>query len=76
MNINLLTEHHLEFLNLKGGYTGSHESTLVKMPLLEITCGGSNVLHAWIKKIPTEGGGPKNVLVINILPRRPHAPPS
>ena len=29
----LLTEHHLEFLSLKGGFTGSSESTLVKMPL-------------------------------------------
>ena len=27
----LLTEHHLEFLSLKGGCTGSSESTLVKM---------------------------------------------
>ena len=27
-----LTEHHLEFLNLKGGYIGSSESTLIKMP--------------------------------------------
>ena len=32
MNIKLLMEHHLEFLSLKGGYTGSFESTLVKMP--------------------------------------------
>ena len=32
MNIKLLTEHHLEFLSLKGGCTGSSESTLVKMP--------------------------------------------
>ena len=32
MNVKLLTEHHLEFLSLKGGYTGSSESTLVKMP--------------------------------------------
>ena len=31
MSVKLLTEHHLEFLNLKGGYTGSSESTLVKM---------------------------------------------
>ena len=30
MNVKLLTEHHLEFLSLKGGWTGS--STLVKMP--------------------------------------------
>ena len=32
MSIWLLTEHHFEFLCLKGGYTGSSESTLVKMP--------------------------------------------
>ena len=31
MNIKLLTEHHLEFVSLKGGCTGSFESTLVKM---------------------------------------------
>ena len=32
MSVRLLTEHHLEFLSLKGGCTGSSESTLVKMP--------------------------------------------
>ena len=32
MNIKLLTEHHLEFLSLTGGCTGSSESTLVKIP--------------------------------------------
>ena len=32
MSVKLLTENHLEFLSLKGGYTGSSESTLVKMP--------------------------------------------
>ena len=32
MTVKLLTEHHLEFLNLKGGCTVSSESTLVKMP--------------------------------------------
>ena len=32
MIVKLLTEHHLEFLSLKGGCTGSYESTLVKMP--------------------------------------------
>ena len=30
--IKLLTEHHLEFLSLKGGSRGSSESTHVKMP--------------------------------------------
>ena len=32
MTVTLLTKHHLEFLSLKGGCTGSSESTLVKMP--------------------------------------------
>ena len=32
MIVKLLTDHHLEFLSFKGGYTGSSESTLVKMP--------------------------------------------
>ena len=32
MSVKLLTEHFLEFLSLKGGCTGSYESTLIKMP--------------------------------------------
>ena len=32
LSVKLLTEHHLEFLSLKGGCTGSYECTLVKMP--------------------------------------------
>ena len=32
MHVKLLTEQHLEFLSLKGGCTGSSESTLVKIP--------------------------------------------
>ena len=32
MIVKLLTEHHLEFVSLKGGYRGSSESTHVKMP--------------------------------------------
>ena len=31
MTVKLLSEQHLEFLNLKGGCTGPYESTLVKM---------------------------------------------
>ena len=31
MIVKLLTEHHLEFVSLKGGCTGSSESTPVKM---------------------------------------------
>ena len=32
MIVKLLTEHHLEFLSLKGGCTGSSESTIIKVP--------------------------------------------
>ena len=32
MAIKFLTDHHLEFQSLKGGYKGLYESTLVKMP--------------------------------------------
>ena len=32
MIVKLLIEHHLELLSLKGGCSGSSESTLVKMP--------------------------------------------
>ena len=39
MSVKLLTEHHLEFLSLKGGCTGSSESLLVKMS----TCWKSRV---------------------------------
>ena len=34
MSVKLLTEHHSEFLCLKGGCTGSMESTLVKMHIV------------------------------------------
>ena len=47
MNVTLLTEHHLEFLRLKGDCIGSSESTLDKMPL----CWKSRVTAriSWIK---------------------------
>ena len=32
MIVKLLTKHHLVFLSLTGGYTGTSESTLVEMP--------------------------------------------
>ena len=48
MIVKLLTEYHLERLGLKGGCTGSSESTLVK--LLEISCRGS-----FINQVSGEG---------------------
>ena len=45
MTVKLLTEHYLEILRLKGGCTGSSESTHVKIAtLLEITCRGSIII--------------------------------
>ena len=32
MTVKLLTEHHLEFLSLKGGCIGLSESTHIKLP--------------------------------------------
>ena len=34
MIVKLLTEHHLEFLSLKGGCSGSSESMLVKCQIV------------------------------------------
>ena len=36
MTVKLLTEHHLEFVNLNGGCRGSSESTLVKTPAAQL----------------------------------------
>ena len=41
MIVKLLTEHHLEFLSLKGGCGGSSESTLVKCQIV------GNLMH-WL----------------------------
>ena len=43
MTVRLLTEHHLEFLSLKGGCTGSPESTLLK------------TLHCWKSHVAAHG---------------------
>ena len=44
MNVQLLTEQHLEFLSLIGGCSGSSQSTLVKMP------------HCWKSYAPAQLG--------------------
>ena len=44
MSVELPTEQHLEILSLKGGCTGSSESTLVKMP----QCWKSHVMAQFI----------------------------
>ena len=41
VTVKLLTEHHLEFLSLKRGCTGSSVYACQNATLLEITCPGS-----------------------------------
>ena len=50
MIVKLLTEHHLEFLSLKGGCRGLPESTLIKMP----HCWKSHVTAHYYGHIITE----------------------
>ena len=45
MSVKLLTEHRLELVSLKGGCTGSSESTLVKMP----RCVAAQFMIYWLR---------------------------
>ena len=61
MIVKLLSEHHLEFLSLRGGFRGSSESTLVKMSncwkshaLTHMVFGNENLDSCQIYKIPTK----------------------
>ena len=56
MTVKLLTEHHLEFLGLKGGCTGSSESTLV------------NMSHCWISHVAPEIKWPTKLMIEIIEP--------
>ena len=56
MIVKLLTERHLEFLSLKGGCTGSSESTLVKMS----NCWKSHALAHMLKLIVEQTTGQKS----------------
>ena len=44
MTVELLTEHHLEFLSLNGGYKACLSLRLSKCYMVEITCRGPYVL--------------------------------
>ena len=52
MSVELLTEHYLEFLSLKGGCTGLSESTLVKIP----HCWKSHVMAKLLFMQDAKGG--------------------
>ena len=56
MIVKLLTEHHLEFLSLKGGCRGSSESTHVKMPHCWKSHALAHIIEAWTD-LPQEAMG-------------------
>ena len=56
MIVMLLTEHHLEFLSLTGGCTGSSESTLVKMS------------NCWKSRAAAQIGIAQKAMALNSLP--------
>ena len=70
MNVKLLTEHHLEFLSLKGGYAGWSESTLVKMP----HCWKSHVTAQIVLYLKPSGqvqvGGTYCCITVSYLPNK------
>ena len=49
MIVKLLTEHHLEFVSLKGGCRGSSESTHVKMPHCWKSHALAHINTTWIR---------------------------
>ena len=48
MIVKLLTEHHLEFLSIKGGYTGTSGSIHVKMPLCWKSHGAAQMIFVYL----------------------------
>ena len=75
MIVKLLSEHHLEFLSLTGGCTGSSESTLVKMPhcwkshaaaqlFLQLWLSAANTLYVFhsSRLIPLHNGISLNII--------------
>ena len=64
MNVWLLTEHHLEFLSLKVGYTGSSESTLVKIPHCWKSHVATHICIDSIHNISPPAAGKKKSLII------------
>ena len=80
MSDDLLIEHHLEFLSLNGGCTGSSESTLVKMPhcwksdVMAHMCLELKIIASLLSKIQFELKGNRNAIrlkcvgyVLNII---------
>ena len=70
MSVKLLSEHHLEFVCLKGGCRGSSESTHVKMP----HCWKSHALDHYVISGAVEDQVFDAVLVCTGHHAMPHRP--
>ena len=62
MIVKLLTEHHLEFLSLKGGCRGLSESTLVKIPYCWKSHALAHLISAFSIQIFAVENGFQNVM--------------
>ena len=84
LSVKLLTEHHLEFLSLKGGCRGSTESTMIKMQHCWkthatahiVTCNASiyimdypKLLYQTRRKNSLVHKGSKNLLLVFVVSR-------
>ena len=63
MIVKLLTEHHLEFLSLKGGCRGLSESTLVKIPHCRKSQASSHFITSGLGDVATTNHRPTNYTV-------------
>ena len=64
MIVKLLTEHHLEFLSLKGGCTGSFESTLVKMSNYWKSHAKAHILYKTFKHLFIYAGQNLGIIIL------------
>ena len=65
MIVKLLTEHHLEFLSLKGGCTGSSESTLIKLPHCWKSHALAHLLFTSLKQLKVSGFFSSSVYILH-----------
>ena len=77
MIVKLLTEHHLEFLRLKGGCRGSSESTLAKLSNCWKSHAAAHFIKLWIwdHKWPNQmssGAWPVSIKYIDLKPFKRH----
>ena len=67
--VKLLSEHHLEFLSLTGGWTGLYESTLVKIPNCWKSHVTAHILYFQCMKYPFSMRDPTDMRSKNLCMR-------